>query len=215
MAISGAAFVLLFFLLPETSSKNILARRAERLRKLTGNETLTTQAEIGFKYVTLGKIAQMMVVRPWILTFGELIVFLLNLWVALIFGILFIWFYSIPLVLETIYGFGPGSTGLAFLGLLVGVLVTLPFFIYYVLKIQRKQFNEKGEIIQPEMRLPPAMVGGVFIPICLFWFAWTANQSVHWIVPVIGTAFFSSGVLYILVRNRSRTLERHGRPDQY
>lgn len=28
---------------------------------------------------------------------------------------------------------------------------------------------------------------------CLFWFGWSARADVHWIVPIIGTAWFSLG----------------------
>ena len=44
--LSGFCLVLLIFFLPETSSANILYRRARRLRKLTGKDNLRTEAEI-------------------------------------------------------------------------------------------------------------------------------------------------------------------------
>lgn len=52
-----------------------------------------------------------------------------------------------------------------------------------------------GEIggSEPEFRLPPAIVGAVLVPIGLFWFAWTTYASVHWIVPIIGSAVFGMG----------------------
>lgn len=37
---------MLLFFFPETSSSNILLRRAKRLRKRTGNENLKSQSEI-------------------------------------------------------------------------------------------------------------------------------------------------------------------------
>lgn len=32
---------------------------------------------------------------------------------------------------------------------------------------------------EPEYRLPPAILGGVLIPIGFFWFGWTTYSSVH------------------------------------
>ncbi len=46
---------------------------------------------------------------------------------------------------------------------------------------------------EPELRLPPAMVGSVLVTVALFWFAWTTYPSVHWIVPIIATVVFSTG----------------------
>ncbi|OCK97740.1 uncharacterized protein K441DRAFT_743476 [Cenococcum geophilum 1.58] len=36
------------------------------------------------------------------------------------------------------------------------------------------------------------MVGGFFIPVCLFWFSWSARPSIHWIMPIIGSGYFPS-----------------------
>jgi MFS transporter, DHA1 family, multidrug resistance protein len=47
--------------------------------------------------------------------------------------------------------------------------------------------------MKPELRLPIACIGGLFIPICLFWFGWSARPSLHWIMPIIGSAFFPIG----------------------
>lgn len=44
--ISGASLLLLVFFLPETLGSTILLRRAERLRKVTGNELLKTRTEL-------------------------------------------------------------------------------------------------------------------------------------------------------------------------
>jgi MFS transporter, DHA1 family, multidrug resistance protein len=198
MWLSGLTLVVLMFFLPETSSKNILYRRAQRLRKLTGNENLKTKAEIMFQHMTAGKVAKMTMIRPFTLTFQEPVVFLLNLYLALVYGLLFIWFESFPLVFGGIYGFNLGQQGLAFLGIFVGALVAIPPFLWYIRAVQEKQFNENGEI-KPENRLPPAMVGAFFIPICLFWFGWSARPSIHWIMPIIGTGFFSAGALLLFV----------------
>lgn len=96
-------------------------------------------------------------------------VFLLNLYITLVYGLLYIWFESFPIVFVEIHGFNLGQEGLAFLGIMVGALVIiLPFFAYPHF-VQEKQFNGNGEL-KPEKRLPPAMAGGFFTPICLFWF---------------------------------------------
>jgi DHA1 family multidrug resistance protein-like MFS transporter len=45
--IAGVVFCILFFLLPETMHSTILLRRAQRLRKLTGNPLLRAPCELG------------------------------------------------------------------------------------------------------------------------------------------------------------------------
>ncbi|KAJ9647931.1 GTPase-activating protein [Coniosporium tulheliwenetii] len=196
MWLSGFILVLLFSFLPETSANNILYRRTRRLRKLTGNDKLRCEPEFMAEQMTGREIVQIALIRPFILSFTEPIVLALNLYIALVYDLLYIWFESFVIVFVEIYGFNLGQLGLAFLGILVGALLTIPPFFWYLYKVQEKQFNERGEI-QPEKRLIPACVGAFFIPVCLFWFGWSASPDIHWIMPIIGSAFFSVGTLLL------------------
>ncbi|KAF2097291.1 MFS transporter [Rhizodiscina lignyota] len=190
MWLSGFCFAFLFFFLPETSANNILFRRTRRLRKKTGDQKLICEAELMAESMTGKDVVMIALVRPITLNFTEPMVFLLNLYIALIYGILYIWFESFPPVFVGIYHFDLGQQGLAFLGILVGAVVTVPPFFWYIWKYTEPNFNANGEL-QPELRLPPAMVGSLFIPICLFWFGWSSRDSIHWIMPIIGSGFFA------------------------
>ncbi|KAF4342725.1 Caffeine resistance 5 [Fusarium beomiforme] len=181
MWLSGFSLALFFFFLPETSPANILYRRSRRLRKLTGNEKLVCEAELGTQDMSMKDIAIMTLVRPFQLSLGEPIVFTLNLYIALIYGLLYIWFESFPIVFREIYGFSLGIQGLAFLGILIAVFIVLPPFIWYQHKYIEPKFNEDGEL-KPEWRLPPSFVGAFAILICLFWFGWSsrADYTGYW-----------------------------------
>lgn len=194
--LSGFALIVMVLFLPETSSANILYRRTRRLRKRTGREDLKCEPELQGEQMTGKDIAMMTLVRPFSLNFTEPILFLLNLYIALIYGLLYVWFESFAIVFEGIYGFNLGEEGLSFVGILVGAFVVIPPFFLYLWYIQEPQFNENGEL-KPEKRLPPAFVGAFCIPICMFWFGWTSRASVHWIVPIIGSSFFTLGAFLL------------------
>lgn len=49
----------------------------------------------------------------------------------------------------------------------------------------------------PETRLQPAMIGGLCIPLGLFWFAWTSAPSIPWPVSVVGSGFFGVGMVIV------------------
>ncbi|KAK5121017.1 hypothetical protein LTR85_005801 [Meristemomyces frigidus] len=196
MWLSAFCFIFLFFFFPETSANNILVRRTRRLRKLTGDDKLICEPELISESMTGGAIVQMMLVRPFTLNFTEPMVFMLNLYIALIYGILYIWFESFVVVFIDIYGFTLGEEGLAYLGILVGAFLVIPPFFLYLKYYLEPRFDENGDI-KPEERLVPAFVGGFCIPICLFWFGWTSRASIHWIVPIIGTSFFSIGTFLL------------------
>jgi len=166
MWLSGFALVFLIFFLPETSANNILYRRTARLRKATGDDKLRCEPELQGETMKPKDIVMIALVRPITLNFQEPIVFLLNLYIALIYAVLYCWFESFPIVFTEIYGWPLDTSGLAYLGILIGAVITLAGFFVYLYYIQEPQFDENGNI-QPEKRLPPACVGGFFIPIWL------------------------------------------------
>ncbi|PMD48560.1 putative caffeine resistance protein 5 [Hyaloscypha variabilis F] len=178
--LSGFSLIVLAIFLPETSPANILYRRSRRLRKLAERDDLKCEPELMGEQMTGKDIVLMTLVRPFSLNFLEPILFLLNLYIALIYGLLYVWFESFAIVFEGIYGFNLGEEGLSFVGILVGAFIVIPpFFLYLYL------------------RLPPACVGAFCIPLCLFWFGWTARPSIHWIVPIIGSGWFSVGAFLL------------------
>ncbi|KAK5164954.1 GTPase-activating protein [Saxophila tyrrhenica] len=196
MWLSGFCLVFLFFFFPETSANNILVRRTKRLRKITGDHKLKCEPELMSEQMSTNDIVMMSLVRPFTLNFQEPMVFLLNLYIALIYGLLYIWFESFVAVFVGVYGFTLSQEGLSFLGIFIGALIVIPPFFLYLRYHLEPQFDENGEL-QPEKRLPPAFVGAFCIPICLFWFGWSARPSVHWIVPIVGSGWFSIGAFLL------------------
>ncbi|KAI0299065.1 major facilitator superfamily domain-containing protein [Multifurca ochricompacta] len=196
MWLSGAALVLLFFFYPETSASNILYRRAKRIRKATGNPSFKSASEIAAAAMKPRDLAISVLVRPFTLNFQEPIVFLLNVYIGLIYALLYIWFESFPIVFIGIYHWEEQLLGLSFLGIFIGAFVVMPPFFAYLYYVQEPKYNDKGEL-KPEERMPVAIFGALLVPISLFWFGWTSRASVHWIVPIIGSSFFSVAALLL------------------
>lgn len=159
--------VMMFFFNPETSAANILYRRAHRLRKATGNERLRSQSEIDALHHTF-KDDLVVLGRAFTLIFTEPIVFVMDLYVALLYGVLFIWFESFPLVFGNIYGFNEGHQGLVFLGIFVGTLSTVPCFFLWIKYKLLPKFSDPG--FKPEVVLPPVWLGSISLPVCLFFY---------------------------------------------
>lgn len=58
---------------------------------------------------------------------------------------------------------------------------------------QREKYNGNPP---PEVRLVIGQVGAVLMPISLFWFAFTTYPHVHWIVPIIASVPFGTGIFF-------------------
>ena len=184
--------IMMTFLMPETSEANILYRRAKRLRKATGDDRLRSQSEIdAAQYAT--KDHMIVLGRAFTITFTEPIVFFIDLYTLLIYGILFTWFESFPLVFGDIYGFDISQQGLVFLAILVGGIITLPLFLLWVRFGVSPRITEPT--FKPETVLVPTFSGALSLPVCLFWYGWTARNTIPWIVPTIGAGFFTVSII--------------------
>lgn len=81
--ISGFALVFLFFLLPETYGPTILLRRAQRLRKLTGNQQLRTATEKASESLSAAAFLNENLVRPFVLAKEPMLLFV-NIYVGFV-----------------------------------------------------------------------------------------------------------------------------------
>ncbi|KAI4162295.1 MAG: hypothetical protein LQ342_004009 [Letrouitia transgressa] len=64
---------------------------------------------------------------------------------------------------------------------------------YIRLVESQKDNHGRKEGSEPEFRLPPAITGGLLVPVGLFWFAWTTYPSDHYMIPIIGSTVFGCG----------------------
>lgn len=184
------------FFLPETNSSNILYRRAQRMRKETGDSTLKSESEIDAAEMTV-KDSLVILSRAFTLTFSEPVIIFVDLYSALLYGVLYIWFESFPLVFGNLYGFNIGQQGLCFLGIFVGGLLTLPCYLFWIRRRVVPQFSQPS--IRPEIILPPTFFGAFALSICLFWYGWTSRADIHWMVPLVGSGTFTISIITLFM----------------
>ncbi|KAL3450317.1 MFS general substrate transporter [Aspergillus insuetus] len=193
---ASLALVSLLLFMPETSTPNILLRRARRLRKLTGDTRLQSQSEIDQRHMQVLEIVSTALIRPMEIMLKDPSIFFVNLYTGFFYGAFYSFFevfpLVFPLVFPPIYGFTLSQTGLTFLPCLVGVSIAISLYFAY-LYFYMVPDNKKHGLREQEHRLIPAIVGSVFITIGLFIFAWTSRPDVHWIAPLIGVAIFCIG----------------------
>ncbi|KXL49847.1 hypothetical protein M433DRAFT_146212 [Acidomyces richmondensis BFW] len=195
--LSGPVFLMMFMFLPETSSSNILLRRAQRLRKVTGNHRLKAQSEIDQASMRPNDVAFEALVRPIQLIVQDPAIGFTAVYVALCYGIYYSFFEAFPLVYIAEYGFNVGEMGLTFLSITVGVVLAIIVYYAYIYYVVEPDIMKNG-LGLPERRLIPALIASFFLPAGLFLFGWTGNGHVPWIVSVIGIMIFTTGVFALI-----------------
>ncbi|KAL7409823.1 major facilitator superfamily domain-containing protein [Mrakia frigida] len=201
LGVAGSAWAAASLLLPETYAVVLLRRRAEKLRKETGDQGFMTQQERFKKPVN--EVIKTSLLRPLVLLFTEPIIFLFSLYLSLIYALLYLLFFAVPLVMEA-QGFSLGSVGLSFIPILIGMMLTfgtiLPWQAQYYNKVT-EDCEAKGVPVPPEARLPSMLVGSVLLPIGFLIFAFTSYgpDRVFWIGPMFGTGIFGYAMISIYV----------------
>lgn len=194
---AGPIFLVMFMLLPETSTPNILLRRAARLRKLTGNDRLMSQSEIDQKHMTPSKIVIDAIVKPIEITIKDPAIAFVNVYTAIIYGIYYSFFEVFPLVYPVYYGFSLGMIGVVFTCILVACLMGIAIYCLYLWLYLIPDIKAHGLRAQ-ESRLVPALFACFGPTIGLFIFAWTARESIHWIAPTIGITIYGASVFVVM-----------------
>lgn len=193
LAIFGGVFgVVLFFVGRETYHVTLLEKKAARLRKETGNENLRSKLA---KDLTPRQLFAQAIARPMKMLFLSPIVGLMSLYIAINYGILYLFFTTVTFVFEGQYHFSSGAVGLSYIGVGVGMIVGMAALGTLSDKIIR-QHQAKGDVT-PEHRLPFVLTlpGAIGLPIGVFIYGWTTYYHVHWIVPIIATSLIGLGNL--------------------
>ncbi|KAI5117818.1 hypothetical protein M0805_004948 [Coniferiporia weirii] len=178
---------------PETYAPAILKRKAQKIRK---NEHIEVYAPLEVEQKGLLHAITVSCYKPFELLLFDRMSLLLDLWNALVLGILYLAFQAFPIIFGEKHGFNLQMTGVSFLGIGVGLLfgtLSQPFWN----RLYKRETLKYNGHPPPEMRLLMGMPGGVLVAVGLFWIAFTTFPGVHWIVPLLGSIPFGLGIIYV------------------
>ncbi|KAI9366735.1 major facilitator superfamily domain-containing protein [Zopfochytrium polystomum] len=185
----AVALVFGFFYLKESYAPAILESKAARLRKTTGNDALVA-AGGGTSSKSFATVLAESIKRPFILLFTQPIVMIISLYMAYLYGILYLVIATFTQLWVVRYHETLSISGLHYLalgiGLLGGTLASGPVMDRIYLNLREKN----GGVGVPEHRLPITIPLSFVLPIGLFMYGWTAQQRVFWLAPDVGMMLF-------------------------
>ncbi|KAL2807817.1 major facilitator superfamily domain-containing protein [Aspergillus granulosus] len=187
--ILGGGVLVLMAAIQETYAPVILRRRAERKKKGTQNPKWWTRYDGAQNFASL---LQANLSRPFIMLLTEPICIFWDVYVALVYGVLYLCFVAYPIAFQQERGWSPGIGGLSFVGIGVGVLIAIacePIF-RKVIYLHRK--SENG-MVPPEAMVSIVCFGATLLAVGQLWFSWTCTSNIHWIVPILAGVPFGAG----------------------
>ncbi|KAJ6160350.1 major facilitator superfamily domain-containing protein [Penicillium chermesinum] len=194
---SAPVFIVMLLFLPETGTPTILLRRAHRLRKIYNTDRFMSQSEIDQRNLKVSEVAIDALLKPMEITIKDPAVLFVQVYTAIIYGIYYSFFEVFPLVYPVDYGMSLGQVGLVFLCILVACILGILSYMSYLYFYQGPRIAKFGFPVH-EDRLIPALPAAVGPTVGLFLFAWTANASIHWIVPTIGITIYGGTVFVVM-----------------
>ncbi|OJJ42653.1 hypothetical protein ASPZODRAFT_155134 [Penicilliopsis zonata CBS 506.65] len=192
----GVVGILGIIFIPETYGPVLLQQRARHLSKTHGKVYISVLEKNQGKMKPSEVFARALI-RPWIFLFLEPTVMVAAVYMAIIYGTVYMFMSAMPIVYNEDRGWSEGIGGLSFLGITVGLVFGLVYAIWDNNGRYMKLVLSKATT--PESRLPPAIVGAVALPIGMFAFAWTNYPSIHWSVSIILSAPFGFGCVLVLL----------------
>lgn len=174
----------------ETRHSVIAKRKQARLAENNGRRPPKSKLSIAARVKTAAEtLFTKALSRPFRFLLTEAIVIFGSLYNGYLYGLSFLFNSAFDVVFGDKHGFDTIQVGLAFLGITVGITLG-PLTNLLQERHYQQALLKNGGRNTPEARVWMGKVAAVVFPVSLFWFAWTTYSSIHWIVPIIASAFW-------------------------
>lgn len=190
---AGVTAAIGVMILPETYAPRILAIKARKLRKETGNPKLHTIFDRkGTTFIT--RLEHNMI-RPFIMITTQPIIIILSLYMMIMYGTMYLVLTTFESVFRTVYNESTGIASLNYISLALGFTCGGQIGGRMIDRYYKKLREQNGGKGIPEFKLPVMMATCWCLPAGLIIYGWSAQYAVHWIVPNIGAVLLAIGML--------------------
>ncbi len=196
--LSGVTTLVLALLLPETFEGYILLQRAKRIRALTGNSHVRAQSELDQAATTVASLTKEALLRPLIISI-EPVVFFTSIYLGVAYACFYLFFESFPIVFTEMHGFNLAS----------------PDYPSWAWRCRACWYSARLHVVsqpllQPLASWPSRKASSSprtdsvlrcsprsLCPSRCSASAGLATSTIHWIVPIIFSAFLLPGVFLL------------------
>ncbi|EFX00914.1 major facilitator superfamily transporter multidrug resistance [Grosmannia clavigera kw1407] len=190
LILAGVAIALMFTV-KETYAPVVLKAKAARIRKETGDDRYWCRYD---QKISIPHLLKINMSRPFILSFTEPILWFFNIWISVVYGILYLCFVAYPIVFRKHRGWSAGTAGLAFVGMGTGTMLAIvsePICRKFINK--HRKDPETGRA-PPEASARVLIIGAVLTPVGQLVFSWTClPTTIHWAIPIVFGIPFGAG----------------------
>ncbi|KAL9624553.1 MAG: hypothetical protein Q9160_001217 [Pyrenula sp. 1 TL-2023] len=205
--LAGVSWIMMC-LLRETYGPALLQARAADKRKESGDGRYWCRYDQHIPFLQRMKIN---LSRPFIMAVMEPICIFWNIYISIVYGILYLCFVAYPIVFTNTRQWSISISGLAFIGIGIGSMMTIVLepLIRRVIN-SRPQDPETGEV-PPEAAMIVVCIAAILVPIGELWFAWTCvPTSIHWAIPIAAGIPFGAGNTAVFIYASNYLVHSYG-----
>ncbi|KAJ5266746.1 polyamine transporter 3 [Penicillium angulare] len=197
------------FFLEETYPPLLLRRKKAKQIQDTGASNLYTE----FDYLDEGrvKVLSANLVRPFKLLATQPIIQVLALYNAYLYGNIYMLYADFIDLWTDVYGESIQIAGLNYISIAIGSAIAAECCTLINDRIYRKLSKRNQGKGLPEFRIPIMIPATLFLSAGMFWYGWTAELKMHWIMPNIGTSIFVAGALACTISVNAYVIDTYGR----
>ena len=192
----GVLALVLLFCMGETYAPTLLRKKVARLRAETGDPRWWCRYD---NTSSLWPLLKVNLSRPLKMATTEPICMFWNVYIGVVYAILYLCFVAYPIVFAEIRGWSISFTGLSFVGTGVGAFVAIllePLFRRMIMAHKKEPETGKPPL---DAMMSVVCIGAIASPLGQLWFAWTCVPPVHWIWPILAGVPFGKTSLGILI----------------
>ncbi|KAK5105108.1 hypothetical protein LTS08_001382 [Lithohypha guttulata] len=207
----GVAF-LLMSCLAETYAPSLLQQKAKRLRKQHGEERYWSRYDVRVGFLELMKVN---LSRPFMMAVKEPICMFWNVYIGIVYGILYLCFVAYPFVYNGVRGWTISQSSLAFVGIGVGNLVTIVAAnpIKRMIESHKPRTDPRTGVseVPPESMMSVVCIAAILIPVGILWFAWTCLPiSIHPAISIAAGIPFGAGNAAVFIYASNYLVHSYG-----
>ncbi|KAI0067788.1 MFS general substrate transporter [Artomyces pyxidatus] len=205
---AGLCLVVIFLTMPETYGPVLLVRKAEKMRKETGDSRYYAPMETN--KLPFGQRLEKILAMPFKILFYEPMLIAITLYMSFLYGCLYLLFEAYPIVFTEGHNLNPGVSGLMFLPISIGgVCGVLLYLIVYNPRYDRYVDEYAPHKVPPEARLEVTLVGAPLFAIAFFWFGWTSYPSISLWSPLMAGGLLGFSIFLIFLSLINYTVDAY------
>ncbi|KAF2430204.1 MFS general substrate transporter [Tothia fuscella] len=207
IAISSAVAFVMICLIKETYAPAILRKKAKERRKEMDDERWWSRYDDKVAFWPLLKVN---LSRPFVMAVTEPICIFWNIYIALLYSVLYLCFVAYPIVFGGERGWRSGSIGLSYIGIGVGSVIVIACEPLIRKMIDNHKIDPATGKPPPESMVSIVCIAALCVPTGELIFAWTCTPNVHWIVPILAGIPFGAGNCAVFIYSSSYLVHSYG-----